>query len=167
MAAGEIDLTLMPPRFEGAALVAHIEGEIMIQRPVEEVFDFVADERNEPRYNRRMVLAEKVSPGAIGLGARFRAELETMGQTMPMNVEFTGYDRPRRLASVTRSPIMTTDGALSFEQVAGGTLMHWSWDVRPHGLLRPMSPLVSWLGRRQEREIWGNLKRLLERGDVA
>ena len=51
--------------------MAHIEGEIIIQRPVEEVFDFVADERDAPRYNRRMVRAEKVSPGAIGLGARF------------------------------------------------------------------------------------------------
>jgi hypothetical protein len=29
--------------------MAHIEGEILIRRPVEEVFDFVADERNEPR----------------------------------------------------------------------------------------------------------------------
>ena len=45
--------------------------------------------------------------------------------------------------------------------------MHWSWDVRPRGLLRLMSPLVSRVGRRQEREIWGNLKRLLERGDVV
>jgi hypothetical protein len=32
-----------------------IQGEIIIQRPAEEVFDFVADERNEPRYNPRMV----------------------------------------------------------------------------------------------------------------
>ena len=69
--------------------MAHVEGEIIIQRPVEQVFDFVADERNEPRYNRRMVRAEKVSPGPIGLGARFRAELETMGRTMPMTIEFT------------------------------------------------------------------------------
>jgi Polyketide cyclase / dehydrase and lipid transport len=147
--------------------VAHIEGKMVIQRPVEQVFDFVADERNEPRYNRRMVRAEKVSPGAIGQGARFRAELETMGRTMPMTIEFTGYDRPRRLASITRSAMMTTDGALSFGPIAGGTLMQWSWDVRPRGLLRLLSPLVSWLGRRQEREIWGNLKRLPERGDVV
>jgi hypothetical protein len=27
--------------------MAHIAGEITIERPVEEVFDFVADERNE------------------------------------------------------------------------------------------------------------------------
>jgi hypothetical protein len=61
--------------------------------------------------------------------------------------------------------MMTTDGALSFGPVAGRTLMHWSWEVRPRGLLRLMSPLVSRLGRRQELEIWGNLKRLLERGE--
>ena len=53
------------------------------------MFDFVADERNEPRYNPRMVHAELISEGPIGLGARFRAELETMGRTMPMLVEFT------------------------------------------------------------------------------
>ena len=35
--------------------MARVEGEIVINRPVEEVFDFVADERNEPRYNPRML----------------------------------------------------------------------------------------------------------------
>ena len=31
--------------------MAKIEGEILIGRPVEAVFDFVADQRNEPQYN--------------------------------------------------------------------------------------------------------------------
>jgi len=30
--------------------MVRIQGEIVINRPVDEVFDFVADERNEPRY---------------------------------------------------------------------------------------------------------------------
>lgn len=30
--------------------MVHIQGAITIDRPVDEVFDFVADERNEPRY---------------------------------------------------------------------------------------------------------------------
>jgi hypothetical protein len=34
--------------------MVQVEGEIDIHRPVQEVFDFVADERNEPRYNARM-----------------------------------------------------------------------------------------------------------------
>ena len=141
--------------------MARVEGEIIIYRPVEEVFDFVADERNEPRYNPLMRDAEQISEGPIGVGTRFRTELETMGRTMPMIVEFTGYERPRRLASVTRSSMMETEGALTFESVPGGTRMRWSWDVRPRGVLRLMAPLVGVIGRRQEQRIWGNLKRLL------
>jgi hypothetical protein len=64
--------------------MARIEGEIMINRPVEEVFDFVADERNEPRYNPRMVRAEMLSPGPVGLGSRFRAEMRTRPRLMVM-----------------------------------------------------------------------------------
>jgi hypothetical protein len=142
--------------------VAQIEGEIVIERPVEEVFDFVADERHEPRFNPRMVHAELISEGPIGLGTRFRTELQTMGRTMPMMVEFTAYERPRRLGSLTRSSMMETEGVLTFETVPGGTRMRWSWDVRPRGGMKLMAPLVGMIGRGQERRIWGSLKRLLE-----
>ena len=142
--------------------MARVEGKIIINWPVEKVFDFVADERNEPRYNPRMCDAEQISDGPIGLGTRFRTELETMGRKMPMIVEFTGYERPRRLASVTRSSMMETEGALTFESAPGGTRMRWSWDVRPRGALRLMAPLVGVIGRRQEQCVWGNLKGLLE-----
>ena len=54
--------------------MVHIAGEIVIDRAPDEVFDFVADERNEPRFNPRMLRAEQVSEGPIGLGTRFRAE---------------------------------------------------------------------------------------------
>jgi hypothetical protein len=43
--------------------MVHIEGEIVIDRPVGEVFDFVADECNEPRFNPQMRRAEKISFG--------------------------------------------------------------------------------------------------------
>lgn len=143
--------------------MARIDGEIVIERPVEEVFDFVADERNEPRYNARMLRVDLVSEEPIGVGSRFRAELKTgPGRTMPMNIEFTRFDRPRRLASFTHSSMMETTGALTFEPQARGTLMRWSWDVRPHGTLRLIPGAVGLIGRRQEQRIWGNLKRLLE-----
>lgn len=142
--------------------MARIEGEIVIERPVGEVFDFVADERNEPRYNPRMLSAELVSGEPIGSGSRFRAELKTPGRTMPMIVELTDFDRPRRLASTTRSSMMETTGALTFEPKAHGTVMRWSWDVRPRGLMRVMPAAVGLIGRRQEQRIWENLKRLLE-----
>jgi carbon monoxide dehydrogenase subunit G len=142
--------------------MARIDGEIVINRPVEEVFDFVADERNEPRYNPGMVRAEMLTPEPVGLGSRFRAEMRTRPRPMAMTTEFTGYDRPRRLASTTRLTTMDIQGALTFDPVPGGTRMRWSWDVAPRGLLKLMSPLAVRVGARQERAIWTGLKRLLE-----
>lgn len=60
--------------------------------------------------------------------------------------------------------MMETDGALSFEPVAGATRLRWTWDVRPRGLLRLAYPIVGAVGRRQEQSMWGGLKELLESG---
>ncbi len=141
-----------------------IEGELRIRRPPEDVFDFVADERNEPKYNPRMVRAEQSSDGPIGVGTTFRVAVRSFGRTSEMDVEFTEYDRPSRLASVTRSSWADFHGALTFEPVAQGTRMSWTWVVEPRGLAGLlMRALVGLVGRRQERAIWGNLKQLLER----
>ena len=53
--------------------MAKIEGQITIGRPVEVVFDYVADQTNEPAYNPTMVRAEKDTAGPIGEGTRFRS----------------------------------------------------------------------------------------------
>ncbi|HEX9044203.1 MAG TPA: SRPBCC family protein [Candidatus Limnocylindrales bacterium] len=140
----------------------HIEGEIVIGRPVEEVFDFVADECNEPRYNPQMRLAQKVSEGPIGVGTRYRAEVMSGRQVVPMDIELTGYERPTMLASTTRMAPMDVRYALTFDPIPQGTRMRWVGDVEPKGCLRLMAPVVGWLGRRQEVRIWAGLKDLLE-----
>ena len=88
----------------------HVVGEIVITRPVEQVFDFVADERNEPRFNPKMLTVEKVTPGPVGKGTRFRAQVKTRQRTAEMSVEFTAYDRPRRLTSVSKLSNMEIEG---------------------------------------------------------
>ena len=143
-------------------MTARVKGELVIERPVEEVFDFVADERNEPRFNLRMARAEKVSPGPIGIGTRFEADMKAMGRLTRMAVEFTGFERPHRLASTTRLSWMDVHGNLTFDPVPEGTRMRWLWELRPRGLRRPAEPLIGRMGQRQEQETWTNLKRLLE-----
>lgn len=144
-----------------------IEGEIVIDRPVEEVFDFVADERNEPRFNPRMTRAEKITSGPIGPGTRFSTEMTGMGRPAEMVIEFTGYDRPHQLTSETHLSTMEIRGSLLFEPVSGGTRMRWRWEMQPRGLLRVIGPLLGRMGRRQEQTIWAGLKRHLEAGPVS
>lgn len=109
--------------------MTHIAGEVTIAAPVGEVFDMVADERNEPRYNPRIVRAEKVSEGPVSRGARFVAEPKGMGAKGQMTMEVVEYDRPHRLRTVVRSSYLQVDGTVTFEEVDGGTQLSWDWDA--------------------------------------
>ena len=79
-----------------------------------------------------------------------------------MTIEYTVYERPGRLASSIHMPAADIAGTLRFDPVANGTRMGWSWQVRPRGLYRLLTPVIARVGRRQERENWGGLKRFLE-----
>ena len=116
--------------------MAQIEGRILIGRPVEAVFDFVADQRNEPQYNPRMVRAAKITGGPVGKGTVFQSATKSMGRTAEMRIELTGYDRPSRLASRTIIRQAEMDGTLTFEPAPSGTRMRWAWQVRPKGAVR-------------------------------
>ena len=142
--------------------MAEIEGEILIGRPVEDVFDFVADQRNEPQYNPRMVRAAKITDGPVGKGTVFRSATKSLGRTAEMSIELTGFDRPARLASHTIMRQADMDGTLTFEPAPYGTRMRWAWHVRPKGAVRLLAPLITWMGRRQEQAIWASMKRYLE-----
>ena len=125
-----------------------IEGEIVIDRPVQEVFDFVADQSNEPQYNPQMVRAEKITPGPFGTGTKFRSAVASMGRTAEMLIECTGCDRPRRLASITTMQQADISYTLTFEPVGTGTCMRWSGQVHPKQAFRLLGSLITWMGRR-------------------
>ena len=142
--------------------MAEVNGEILIERPVEEVFDFVADQENEPQYNAEMRVARRTTEGPIGVGTSFHAEMTGRGRVVPMTIRVTEFERPRRIRERVEMQSMDLTGGLDFEPTDDGTRMRWHWDLRPNGVLRFMGPLVASMGRRQERRIWTGLKRLME-----
>jgi hypothetical protein len=44
----------------------HIRGSIVIARPVDVVFDFIADERNQPSYNQQMLRIDTLTADGVG-----------------------------------------------------------------------------------------------------
>ena len=145
-----------------ASGMARIEGEIVIGRPVEVVFDYIADQSNEPHYNPHMVRAEKITMGPVGTGTRFRSAVESMGRTAEMLIECTGYDRPTLYATTTTMTQADISYTLRFEPAGAGTRMQWSGQVRPKGAFRLLGPLITRIGIRQEQRIWTSLKKHLE-----
>ena len=142
--------------------MTRIAGEVTIAAPVEEVFDLVADERNEPRYNPRIEHVRKLGAGPVGAGARFVAEPRNMGRRGEMTLTIQEYDRPWRLHNVITSSYMKVDGTLTFEEVEGGTRLSWDWDMGLVGPMRLLSPLLAAVGPSWERRNWVGLKDYVE-----
>jgi len=146
------------------------QHETTIERPVEEVFDFVTDARNEPRYNPRILSAQKTTPGPIGRGTRFVLMSKAMGRPVAVEYEITTYERPQRMTSHTIRglPLMDVESVETFEPVVDGTRMRWEWEAEVRGVVgRLLVPVLAGvLGRRLERA-FNNIKRTMEGGASA
>ena len=143
--------------------MATITGSIEINCPAEEVFDFVADQRNEPKYNPDLLQLTKVTDGPITVGTQFAAVHLSRGRSVDLTIEVTEYDRPRRFGSHTTMPGADIRGMLTFDSIANRTHMYWTWQVRPNHLGWLLAPVVRAVGTRQERACWTGLKQYLER----
>jgi ligand-binding SRPBCC domain-containing protein len=152
----------------GLGASQRFQQETTIERPVEEVFDFVTDARNEPRYNPRILNVEKKTAGPIGRGTRFVLVSKAMGRPLAVEYEITAYERPRRMISRTIRglPLMNVESTETFEPANGGTRMRWVWEIKPRGTAGKLTTpvLARMLGRRLDR-VFANIKRVLE-GDV-
>ncbi len=145
--------------------MSYIRGEIVINRSVEQVFDFVADDRNEPRYNPVMKSVELMTRDPIGVGTQFRLIAGSRGQPVEMITTLVAYERPRHIALETHMSAMDIHGSLNFDSVPEGTRMRWSWEIVPRGVYRLMGPVLAQLGARQEARIWAAMAQYLEQAE--
>ncbi len=59
--------------------MAHAEGNITIDRPVDEVFDFIADGLNNPFWRTSVMDIQRVPDKPLGVGAVFKQGLKGPG----------------------------------------------------------------------------------------
>jgi uncharacterized protein YndB with AHSA1/START domain len=76
--------------------VATFENTVIIRRPIEEVFGFLADFENLPRWNYAIVETRKVSEGPVGVGTIYQ-QVRSVPSRSEERFEITAHNPPRRL----------------------------------------------------------------------
>ncbi len=69
-----------------------VEKSIVIDRPAEEVFAFVADQTNAPRWQSGLVEVRRTTAGALGIGTQHAFVRKFMGRRLEANNEYIAYE---------------------------------------------------------------------------
>jgi uncharacterized protein YndB with AHSA1/START domain len=120
--------------------------DIRINRPITEVFDFLADGTNNPRW-QPMVVRTTRPEGALGVGSTFRQRVRhPLGFTVSADYRITAYDFPHHLAMTVSSggPIRPT---LTYTLTTDGqaTILRCTIEHHTNGLARIATPALALL----------------------
>jgi uncharacterized protein YndB with AHSA1/START domain len=76
--------------------VATFENTVMIGRPIEEVFGFLSDFENVPKWNYAISETRKASQGPVGVGTIYQ-QVRSVPSRSEERFEVTAYNPPRQL----------------------------------------------------------------------
>ena len=140
-----------------------VEREVEIARPPEEVFDFVADARNDPRWCSRVELCEQVAGDGPGLGARYRARHRPtrLKPAAELSIEVVGFEPGRRIDWRQEDDDGVFKVTYVVEPAEGGTRFTQRDEIE-WKLPRPLQLIAGRLLPRHIEEQMAALKGLLE-----
>lgn len=137
--------------------------EEIIHRPLQEVFDFIADPTNDPLWCPPVLEAEQIAGDGPAQGARYRQIVKPGPFPLTNTMELTEV-RPNHFVAWRGSNGMATfHGWYELEAVEGGTRVYMSSSLQPTGIARLLEPILRRAGQNVAREEFENLKQLLEK----
>jgi Polyketide cyclase / dehydrase and lipid transport len=100
----------MPGQFSGSAVV---------DRPIEEVFAYLADGTNDPKFSPRVLEIRKEPDGPSGLGTIFVSTVRDAGMKTARRFELTDFQAPTtiRWSERSKNMVTVTEGGYDLERV--------------------------------------------------
>jgi uncharacterized membrane protein len=142
--------------------MAHAEGSITIDRPIDIVFNFVADGLNNPLWRPSVLDIQRQPDSPIGAGAKFKQGLKGPGGSrIDGDYEIVEYQPDQWIKfQVIAGPARPT-GTYRFEAAGNSTRLTFTLHFEPKGLSKFMDPMIT-ATMKSEIAMLANLKAQLE-----
>lgn len=142
----------------------HLHTEVTINRPVDEVFSYISDPRNESHWLSSVSQTSNISDGPTQPGTTYEVLSHFMGRRMEFNVEVVECDPPRQYGYRATHRGLQVHRRIHLEPV-DGEATHLTMDLHAenhHHVLRLAEDVMLRAGRRQGQAGLDNLKDILE-----
>jgi carbon monoxide dehydrogenase subunit G len=141
-----------------------VEGSSSIARPPGDVFAFVSDVRNEPRWHTDLLEARLTSEGPIDKGSTFAVRFKSLMGRSEGTLTVSEYEPPRRVVLLGQIGRMAPTVILTVEPEGHGSRFTRRVDMEMPGLMGLIAPLMVGMFRKRNAAFAANLKRVLETG---
>ena len=88
-----------------------------ISRPAEEVFAFLANLENLPRWQSGVLRAELTTPGPLGVGSKAVVERRMFGQQIVADLVVTAYEPPHRIVLATEASGVSVEASVLVQEL--------------------------------------------------
>jgi uncharacterized membrane protein len=136
---------------------------IMINRPIDEVFAYIGDLENGPKWQKALLEAWRIDGGPLGTGSKFSSVRKFMGRKLASIVQFTTYELNKKIAFTSISGSSPFKQSFLFEPTAEGTKLTTRLELQTGGLMGLAEPLIASGLKREVDKSFGVLKEMLER----
>ncbi|UWE09358.1 SRPBCC family protein [Actinacidiphila bryophytorum] len=146
----------MAGRFEAAA---------EIDRPIEEVFAFLADGTNDPKFSPRVQEITKTTEGPVGVGTVFASTVKDAGMTTRREFRISEFAEPVtiRWTELSRNSVTAKEGGYDLERLPGGGTRVTIFNVlEGHGTGKLLVGLALLAARRDAGAFAGRIKAAVE-----
>ena len=143
--------------------MAHAENSLTINRSAADIFNYLLDGANNPRWRPGVLDIRHDTASPAGLGAVYKQGLKGPGGRIDGDYKITQL-QPNQLIEfqVTTGPARPT-GTYKLEPAGSGTKVSFVLDFQPKGLAKLMDGMI---GKTMQSEVGNllNLKTILESG---
>ena len=140
----------------------YVDHTVTIDRPLEEVWDFVSEPANNPQWQSGVELSDQSPSGPIKIGTRVRIVRKFMGQRIEVVFETTVFEPNAQFAFKSLSGPLPISGAMAVAATDSGTEVTYQVTGEAAGVHGLSETIISGLVNKQVKDDLKALKRLLE-----
>ncbi|MFD4530040.1 SRPBCC family protein [Streptomyces sp. NPDC058470] len=98
------------------------EATVEVDRPVEEVFAYLADGRNDPQFSPRVLKIERTPDAPTTVGTVFRSTVKDAGMKTGREFRVTALEAPAKIrwAEESKNTVTAREGGYDLEPLADG-----------------------------------------------
>lgn len=139
---------------------------VFINRPLQDVFDFLSEPANLSKWNANFASAEWTSSNAPGLGSTYKVLAKMSGGKNEGLFEITQWDPPQRFSykSISRVPfpLESIESAVTLAPKENGTQITFNSQFGLVSILKFAEGMFSKLATKGDGDNFDTAKRLLE-----